>query len=107
MQDQEEGFRLDPLNSDSLNGPNREGSGRSCCILALKDDDRGMRGPGVNWSRAVALLAVLRTALLTLAGFGSLAVAGFLFSPIVGCVVLGVALLVIEFLTRPEGSPRA
>lgn len=56
----------------------------------------------VNWSRAVALLAALRTALLALGGFGALTAGAFLWSPIAGFIVLGVSLLIIEALTGPE-----
>lgn len=60
----------------------------------------------MHWSRAVTLLAALRTALLVLGGFGSLAVAGFIWHPVAGWIAVGVALLVIEILTG-EDKPRA
>jgi hypothetical protein len=55
----------------------------------------------VQWER----LAVLRSALLTLLGLGSLSLAAFLWTTIAGFAVLGVALLVLEWLTRPEETP--
>lgn len=64
----------------------------------------------MHWSRAVALLTALRTVLLALGGFGSIAWGAFLWRPAAGFVVLGAALLIIEALTgddKPEGGRRA
>lgn len=61
----------------------------------------------VRWERAVRVIMALRTALLTLGGLGSLSLAAFLWDWIAGFVVLGVALLVLEWLTRPEERARA
>ena len=55
----------------------------------------------MRWER----IAVLRTVLLTLAGLGALTAAGFLLAEWIGWAVFGVALLTLEWLTRPgEGG---
>lgn len=51
----------------------------------------------LKWGR----LAVLRSWVLSLAGFGSLTLGAFLWHVVVGFVVLGVCCLIIEALTRP------
>lgn len=45
---------------------------------------------------------VLRTALLTLGGFGALCVGAFLVRPWVGWLAVGVSLLAVEFLTGTD-----
>jgi hypothetical protein len=60
----------------------------------------------VRWERAVRVVMALRTALLTLGGLGSISLAAFLWSWIAGFLTLGVALLVLEWLTRPEEGQR-
>lgn len=62
----------------------------------------------MNWSRLAPWLIRFRTALLTLGGFSSLAVCAFMLNLIAGFGVLGLLLLVLEFLLRPdEGVRRA
>ena len=61
----------------------------------------------LNWSKLapwLAMLTAVRTALLTLGGFSSLAAAAFMFNTVAGWAVLGVLLLVLEFLARPESD---
>lgn len=52
----------------------------------------------MQWGR----LAAWRTAVLTVLGFGSLSLAAFLFHIVAGFVALGVALLLMEWLTGPS-----
>jgi hypothetical protein len=49
----------------------------------------------MRWDR----LAPVRTALLTVLGFGSLCLAAFLLNVVAGFVAVGIALLLIEALT--------
>lgn len=53
------------------------------------------------------MLIALRTSLLTLGGFSSLAVAAFMWHTVAGWAVLGVCLLVLEYLVRPESDDSA
>jgi membrane protein DedA with SNARE-associated domain len=52
----------------------------------------------MRWDR----LTVARSTVLTLAGLAALVYGAFLLAEVVGFAVLGVALLVLEWLTRPE-----
>lgn len=48
------------------------------------------------------ILRVARTAVLSGLGFAFLCLAAFLWTPIAGCVAVGLSLLILEFLTAPE-----
>jgi hypothetical protein len=67
-------------------------------------------GDHMNWGRLapwLGFIVSLRTALLTLGGFSSLAAAAFLFNVVAGWAVLGVCLLVLEYLIRPDSETSA
>lgn len=51
----------------------------------------------LKWGR----LSVLRGWVLSLAGFAALCVAGFLVTPALGLLVVGLSCLALEALTRP------
>lgn len=54
----------------------------------------------LRWAR----LVTLRGWVLSLAGFASLVLAGFLWHPVAGFLALGISLLLLENLTSPEAG---
>jgi hypothetical protein len=54
----------------------------------------------LKWGR----LSVLRGWVLSLAGFAALCAAGFLVTPALGLLGVGLSCLALEALTKPEGK---
>ena len=59
-------------------------------------------GDALNWSR----LAAIRTIVLVMLGFAALVYGAFVLLPAAGYLVLGVALLLLAYLTDPSEARR-